>query len=95
FMNQLGCLICDEGHCVSQWGGSFQLDYASLDQLRYLLPSYVQFCVVSATLPYIILDDIHIHLHLKPDMLVIWRSNDHCNCWLVVQKMQHTISLKI
>jgi superfamily II DNA helicase RecQ len=89
--SRLARIIFDEGHCVSQWGGTFRPEYASLDRLRYFLPHWVQYYVASATLPPAILDDVRAKLHMKPDTHVIHRSNDRWNCALVVRCIKHSM----
>jgi superfamily II DNA helicase RecQ len=84
-------LIFDEGHCISQWGGTFCPEYAMLERLRYLLPHGIQFYVASATLPKVILDDVRQKLRLKPDTCIIRQSNACWNCHLMVRHIRQTI----
>ncbi|KAF8575767.1 hypothetical protein K439DRAFT_1369012 [Ramaria rubella] len=65
FSNHLAWVIFDEGHCVSQWGGTFHPEYASLFQLRFQLAKGVQFYAASATLPKDVLEDVYEKLCLK------------------------------
>lgn len=91
FASRLVRVIFDEGHCVSQWGGSFRPEYGNLYRLWFQLPKSIQFYVASATLPKVILDDVSKKLRLRRDSHVIQRSNDCWNCQLIVWQMQHPI----
>ncbi|KIJ34135.1 hypothetical protein M422DRAFT_90668, partial [Sphaerobolus stellatus SS14] len=52
----------------------------------------IQFYIVSAALPKFILKYVRRKLNLKPDSLIIQRSNDRWNCRLVVRKIQKKIN---
>lgn len=61
FANALINLVIDEGHCVTEWGGSFRTDYATLGLLRGKIRSGLPITIASATLP----DEINLDLKEK------------------------------
>ncbi|KIJ27530.1 hypothetical protein M422DRAFT_271266 [Sphaerobolus stellatus SS14] len=91
FVNRLTRVIFDEGHCISQWSGSFRPEYGFMYTLRFVIPKAVQFYVVSATLPDDVLSDVWTKLRLQKNTHIIRRTNDRWNCDLTVRRMQHPI----
>ncbi|KIJ42918.1 hypothetical protein M422DRAFT_170628, partial [Sphaerobolus stellatus SS14] len=58
FKQRLRHINFDEGHCISQWGGSFRPDYGSLYSLRFVVRKSVQFYVASVMLPDEVMKDV-------------------------------------
>lgn len=90
FYQHLRAAFVDEGHCISQWGGSFRPDYATLGTFRGRLPINVPIVVASATLPDHIMDDIRSKLQLTQDATVVAVTNARPNVALSVRGMKHS-----
>ncbi|KAI0309164.1 P-loop containing nucleoside triphosphate hydrolase protein [Amylostereum chailletii] len=76
FTDRLPSLVSDEAHCISVWGG-FRPEYREISRLRYLLPSSVHYCLLSATLSPPVLDNISEVLNLNASNTVSFlRQND-------------------
>ncbi|KIO26251.1 hypothetical protein M407DRAFT_74746 [Tulasnella calospora MUT 4182] len=45
-------IVIDEGHCITEWGGTFRPDYALLGLLRGRVRSGLAVTVATATLPF-------------------------------------------
>lgn len=65
FAFRLASIIVDEAHCISQWGDMFRPEYAKLGTLRALIPGHVPVLVTSATLPPLVLADVHTKVHIQ------------------------------
>lgn len=91
FLSKLFNISFDEGHCISQWGKEFRLEYAELGRLRWILPSHVRFHVVSATMPELVLDDVKTKLNMRPETTTVIKcSNDRPNIHIMVEEMQYS-----
>jgi ATP-dependent DNA helicase RecQ len=75
FMSKVFNIIFDEGHCISQWGSTFCLEYKLVGVLRFITPG-IPFYITSATIPHVMLQDIKEMLHMPSDSLLFQRSND-------------------
>jgi len=83
-------IIFDEGHCIKQWGG-FRSDYLHVGTLRHLFPERVPFYVPSATLPWLVQQEIETILKLRPAQTErIICSNDRPEIRLCVRQMQYS-----
>ncbi|KIJ23948.1 hypothetical protein M422DRAFT_195320 [Sphaerobolus stellatus SS14] len=71
FIQRLNHVIFDEGHCISQWSGSFRPEYGFLYTPQFIIPKAVQFYIVSATLPDDVLTDVWTKLRLRRDTRII------------------------
>ncbi|KAI0310542.1 P-loop containing nucleoside triphosphate hydrolase protein, partial [Amylostereum chailletii] len=92
FTDRLPSLVFDEAHCISVWG-AFRPKYREISRLRYLLPSTVHYCLLSATLSPPVLADISEILNLNPSNTVSFlRINDRPNVFLGVEEMKHPAS---
>jgi superfamily II DNA helicase RecQ len=92
-MNNLVNIIFDEAHCIKQWGGSFQGNFAKLGHLRYLILFTVLFVLSTATLPPSEETDIKVNLHLRGDMTTIIRlSTDRTNVHLTQTRVTITVT---
>lgn len=91
FTQYLFNITIDEGHCVSEWGKEFRPEYSQLGRLRWILPSHINFHVVSATMPSRILKDVMTTLNMRRENVTKIRlSNDRPNIHLVVIEMQYS-----
>jgi superfamily II DNA helicase RecQ len=63
-------LVFDEAHCITSWG-EFRSEYKELECLQYILPCYVPFMIVSATLMADTLQDVKSLLHMRSENLLI------------------------
>lgn len=89
FYKRLRVVIVDEAHCISDWGGSFRPEYASLGLIRDHIPKKVPVMAASATLPQHVLDDVRSGLRLRQNCKMIQISNDRPNISLSVRVMEH------
>ena len=81
-------LVCDEAHCISDWGHDFRPDYRRLRQLLADLPSWTPVLATTATANQRVTDDVA--TQLGDDTLVLRTSLDraslrlsvvdHCRC---------------
>ena len=83
-MSQLIVIIIDEVHCLKLWS-SFQHDYQDLGRLQFILPDWVHFALILATLPWPVLMPVMSHLGITlSELYVVWLLNDCDNIALVV-----------
>jgi superfamily II DNA helicase RecQ len=88
FVKKLRSVIFDEAHCISQWLGDFQPEYADVGWLHWLLPVEVVFYAASATMPHHVLDHVKTLLQMRPERTKsIQLSNDHPNIHLTTLEM--------
>ena len=90
-MSKVFNIVFDEGHCISQWGSTFRLEYKLVGMLRFLAPG-IPFYITSATIPHKMLQDIKETLHIPSTSLLFQRSNDRHNIAFCVKKMKHPMS---
>ena len=86
---RLRCIVVDEAHCISEWGGTFRSDYTKIGSLRGRVGRTVPFVVASATLPVHVLDTVKKSLQLASDSVVITLSNERKNIALSTREMKH------
>ncbi len=67
-------LVCDEAHCISDWGHDFRPDYRRLRQLLSDLPSWTPVLATTATANQRVTDDVA--AQLGDDTLVLRTSLD-------------------
>lgn len=67
FAEKIGAIIIDEAHCISQWGDKFRALYAELGTLRAFVPHKVPFFITSATLPPLVLAQVHATVHMQAE----------------------------
>lgn len=67
-------LVCDEAHCISDWGHDFRPDYRRLRQLLADLPSWTPVLATTATANQRVTDDVA--AQLGDDTLVLRTSLD-------------------
>ncbi|KAI0756195.1 P-loop containing nucleoside triphosphate hydrolase protein, partial [Daedaleopsis nitida] len=83
-------VIWDEAHCVKTWA-SFRNAYASSNQLRNIV--FIPYFIPSATLPDPLLESVMVTLQVqKAKTEVIRRSNDRPNIYLMVRKIEHSLT---
>ncbi|KAF6756531.1 P-loop containing nucleoside triphosphate hydrolase protein, partial [Ephemerocybe angulata] len=83
--NDVAMIVVDEAHCISQWGGDFRKEYASLDKLRAFFPTHVPFLATSATLTPPALHDLQNQLDFELDSAFFLNlGNDRHNITLSV-----------
>ncbi|KAG2154426.1 uncharacterized protein EDB93DRAFT_1081486 [Suillus bovinus] len=76
--------VFDEAHCITSWG-EFCNEYKELECLRYILPCYVPFMIMSATLTPDTLRDVQRLLHMRSDnLLMVHMSTDRPNIKICV-----------
>ncbi|KAF9642783.1 hypothetical protein BDM02DRAFT_3105229, partial [Thelephora ganbajun] len=89
FVSQLIAVVIDKVHCLKLWS-SFWHDYQDLGRLQFILPDWVHFALVSATLPHPVLMPVMSHLGITSSELhAVQLSNDRDNIALCVRKMQY------
>ncbi len=81
---QVGLLVVDEAHCISQWGYDFRPSYLKIGQIREFLPDVPVLALTASATPAVI-DDIQKQLRFKEpnvfkksfarDNLVYWVKN--------------------
>jgi len=91
FMSKVFNIVFDEGHCITQWGSSFHLEYKLVGVLRFIAPG-IPFYITLATIPHAMLLDIKQTLHIPLGSLLFQRSNDRHNITFCVKRMQYPIS---
>ena len=74
-------LVCDEAHCISDWGHDFRPDYLRLRDVINELPSWAPILATTATANQRVTDDVA--SQLGPDTVVLRTSLDraslHCS----------------
>ncbi len=75
-------LVCDEAHCISDWGHDFRPDYRRLRQLLADLPSWTPVLATTATANQRVTDDVA--AQLGDDTLVLRTSLDRASLRLSV-----------
>jgi len=74
-------LVCDEAHCISDWGHDFRPDYLRLRQVIDELPDWAPILATTATANQRVTDDVAVQL--GPDTVVLRTSLDreslHCS----------------
>lgn len=75
-------LVCDEAHCISDWGHDFRPDYRRLRQLLADLPSWTPVLATTATANQRVTDDVA--GQLGEDTLVLRTSLDRASLHLSV-----------
>ena len=75
-------LVCDEAHCISDWGHDFRPDYRRLRQLLSDLPDWTPVLATTATANERVTDDVA--LQLGADTLVLRTSLDRTSLRLSV-----------
>ncbi|KAJ7836899.1 hypothetical protein B0H14DRAFT_3460445 [Mycena olivaceomarginata] len=87
-------VVWDEAHRVSKWAG-FRPEYEELEagRLRFLIPRFIPFVIVSATLPPAVLSDVMHTLQVHPSKVtIIRRSNDRPNIYFTVRETKYSMS---
>lgn len=84
-------LVIDEGHCCTEWGGSFRPEYSNLGLLRGRIRTGLAVTIASATLPLEINKDIVDKFCLSNTTVFIEMSNDRPNVALSVRPILHTV----
>jgi ATP-dependent DNA helicase RecQ len=67
---EIGMVIVDEAHCISQWGHDFRSDYLALGELRDRW-SEIPFFACTATATPRVIEDIRERLRMRDSVLVI------------------------
>ncbi|KAH9017416.1 hypothetical protein EDB85DRAFT_2076099 [Lactarius pseudohatsudake] len=94
FVNKLQSFIFNEAHCISQWSGDFQPDYANVGRLRWMVPARVIFYTALATMPcYVLLAHVKSLLQMCSDTREIRLTNDHPNIHLTTLEMLDPLNL--
>ncbi len=75
-------LVCDEAHCISDWGHDFRPDYRRLRRLLDELPPWTPVLATTATANQRVTDDVA--LQLGSDTLVLRTSLDRASLHLSV-----------
>ncbi len=75
-------LVCDEAHCISDWGHDFRPDYRRLRQLLADLPAWTPVLATTATANQRVTDDVA--AQLGDDTLVLRTSLDRASLHLSV-----------
>ena len=73
-------LVCDEAHCISDWGHDFRPDYLRLRHLISQLPAWTPVLATTATANQRVTDDVA--LQLGADTLVLRTSLDRASLHL-------------
>lgn len=81
-MQRSFALVCDEAHCISDWGHDFRPDYRRLRQLLDDLPSWTPVLATTATANQRVTDDVA--QQLGSDTLVLRTSLDRSSLHLSV-----------
>ncbi|KPL81742.1 ATP-dependent DNA helicase RecG [Herpetosiphon geysericola] len=59
---QIGLLVIDEAHCISDWGHDFRPDYRRIVQILQVMPKNLPILATTATANQRVIDDIREHL---------------------------------
>ena len=78
----------DEGHCILQWGDTFQPEYGLVERLRWFLPD-VPFLVSSATIQLLNVSKLKDKLTMQKNFTFFHQSNDCPNVFYVVCSMKY------
>lgn len=78
-------LVCDEAHCISDWGHDFRPDYRRLRRLLDELPSWTPVLATTATANQRVTDDVA--AQLGDDTLVLRTSLDRASLHLSVVEL--------
>jgi len=89
-MSKVFNIVFDKGHCITQWGSSFRLEYKLVGVLWFIAPG-IPFYITSATILCTMLLDIKQTLHIPLGSLLFQRSNDQHNIAFCVKRMQYPI----
>ncbi|KAG1846519.1 hypothetical protein C8R48DRAFT_616377, partial [Suillus tomentosus] len=91
FTSDIMGIVFDEAHCITSYE-DFCPEYKELQRLRYILPCYVPFMMVSATLTLIDLSHGKRLLHMRSENFVtIQTSIDRSNIKLCVWKIKYSL----
>ena len=90
-MSRIFNIVFNKGHCISQWGSTFHPEYKLVGVLWFIAPG-IPFYVTSATIPYVILQDIKETLHIPSSSLLFQRSNNWHNIAFCVKRIQYAMS---
>jgi ATP-dependent DNA helicase RecQ len=55
---EIGLLVIDEAHCISDWGHDFRPDYRRIGQILRLLPKNIAVLATTATANHRVVDDV-------------------------------------
>lgn len=78
----IGLIVVDEAHCVSQWGHDFRPDYANIHSIREIFPVAPVMALTASATP-IVVNDIMKKLAMRsPDRHIhgFYRSNLYYEC---------------
>ena len=67
--NDVGFLVLDEAHCISDWGHDFRPDYRSIINILKFLPENLPVLGTTATANKRVMNDVAEQLRGKPDVL--------------------------
>ncbi|MEE9414933.1 MAG: RecQ family ATP-dependent DNA helicase, partial [Acidimicrobiales bacterium] len=85
--SQAFALVCDEAHCISDWGHDFRPDYLRLRKLLSDLPPWTPVLATTATANQRVTDDVA--SQLGDDTLVLRTSLDRESLHLSVVELDH------
>lgn len=93
---ELGLIVVDEAHCISQWGYDFRPSYLKIASLRQLFPN-VNVLALTASATSAVVCDIMSQLHFKELDHVYSRSFHRSNLSYIVRQCDHkdTMLLKV
>ena len=87
----IGLLVIDEAHCISDWGHDFRPDYMNIVKITDLLPHDAPVLATTATANDRVINDIETQLRYKNDinnkMLVLWGSLQRESLFIQVVKL--------
>lgn len=89
YANSLINLVIDEGHCCTEWGGTFRPEYGTLGLLRGRIRTGLAVTIASATLPVEINKDLVDKFRLSNTTVFIEMSNNRPNVALSVRPILH------
>jgi superfamily II DNA helicase RecQ len=76
FKEQLGLVIINEAHLVSQWGRGFRMDYVQLGQLRSLFGGHVHWFACSTILDAVVFKELRKGVSFDNDVTIMRTSID-------------------